>query len=306
MADELLEERIISNRGVLRVPDGEGKYRRYTLLCDVIRDPVRPFISNKWSPSRQRYGTLVFLRDEYVVAESPVDYEHRRYDWILDASGQTLVAVKCAYEGILETFFNLGNALSLPSISITNLIEDFETYNLLWNEVRLVTEPGAAFLLRLYGNEYQRCNDEALDEDKPPPNPPPIPKVPPLTPIEDISEPYPDDDVTDPEDIDSFPEPPPPVPEGTPCQTYTMNVGYQFAFSPFSTGSFNTTIRAPYFSGSLTITGEFRNQMTFEFSSGGANPEQCAANVQVIQIRSVSAGSPPRDIYADAWINSIT
>jgi hypothetical protein len=163
------------------------------------------------------------LKDDYVLQEIPIDYKRRRLDFILDPPGQTLIAVKCAYEGILATFFNLGNALSLPSISITNLIQDFANLNLLWDSMQIVCEGSTALQVKLFADEYDRCNDSSVDERKPPPPPPPRSQVPPGTPIADISPPYDSSDtVTVPNPLDE--SPPGGFPVGNLCDRYSVFV----------------------------------------------------------------------------------
>lgn len=221
---ELVQERFISGRGVLKVPS-DGKKNRYTVLyLDVIRQPVNKFANLNWNPSRGRYAQLVFLRAGYVVDTRAMEFPREAYDGVSDIAGQALIAVKCAYAGILQTFFNLGNALSLPSISVTNLIEEYENLRLGWDEVRVVCYADTAIQARLYRTPYDTCNPDYDDQQEPPPPPPPVPQIPPGTPIENISDPYEgedDDGNTVPFPDDEFP--PPPIPDCTPV---TVTVTY--------------------------------------------------------------------------------
>lgn len=220
MADiELIQERLISGTGLLRVPAEAENIRYLRLNIDVIREVAQPFNSNKWSPSRSRYCTLVFMRNEYVIQEEAVDYPRRQYEWVSDSPGQALNAVKCAYKGTLQTFVNLGIALNLVPISVTNLIEEYSNLPLLWDEVRVVCEGTTAVQVRLYSLEY---DDECLtqNEQELPPPEPPEPPVLPDVPIPDISLPYDDDDITSPAPIDDIPEEPPL--EGEECTAYNV------------------------------------------------------------------------------------
>lgn len=197
MTETKVEERLVSGTGVLRVPALENATRYVSLLCDVIRQPGYTFRSFKYSPYRQRYGTLVFLRKEYVIAEEAIDYTRRRFDFVLDVSGQTLIALKCAHK---QTLQQLGSAVSN--------IATFPNLNMLWDEVRLVCQDDTAFQLRLFVDTYSECGDDYYEKSPPPP-PPPLPPSTPGVPIADISPPYEGDDVTQPFPGDTIPEPDP-------------------------------------------------------------------------------------------------
>lgn len=186
---ELIQDRVLSGKGVLQVPTDVRKGRLYLLFTDVIRDPSNRYLNFAWNPPRGRYGTLVFLRNKYVVSTASIDFERQCYDGINDISGQNLLAIKCAYSGILQTFFNLGNALALPSISVTNAISEYESLSLSWDEVRLVAYADTALQLRLYRIGYDVCDEATNDTLNAPITESPIEKVPPGSPFPN-SEPY--------------------------------------------------------------------------------------------------------------------
>lgn len=211
MAETTLEERLISGTGVLRFPPTEAAMRYVSLLVDVVREPQNPDYSKRYNPNRQRYATMVFLRGGYVVEEVALDYPRRRLDWILDPTGQLLVALKCA-DKMVQT--KLGGA--------TSSIADFANLKLLWDEVRVVCHADTAVQLRLRMDILDQCGDD-YSEKEPPPPPDPLPKVPPGTSIGDISPPYDDDDITSKDPIDSYPEPPPTDPPRT-CTVRTVTI----------------------------------------------------------------------------------
>lgn len=218
---DLVEERLISGTGLLRVPGVVEDTRYLRLNIDVIREVPEPFKSFKWEPSRSRYCTLAFMRDGYVIDEQPVDYKRRQFEFVADSPGQTLIAVKCMYRGLLETFVNLGNALALVPFIVDDKIEDYENLRLLWDEVRVVCEGSTAVQVRLFALRYDD-DCESSDERELPPPPPPLPPVPPATGIGSISDPYEDDSITSPNPIDNVEEPPPP-PEGEACTSYRVS-----------------------------------------------------------------------------------
>lgn len=222
MAEVKVEERLISGNGLVRFPPLETAVRYVSVLFDVIRQPTVIDKSFKYSPPRQRYATLTFLRDGYVIDEQALNYARRRYDFVLDPSGQTLLAVKCAHKGSLEYYTNLSAAIAPAATVPSNSISEFPNLSMLWDEIQVCCHVDTALQVRVFTEVYEECGDP-YNEKSPPPPPDPLPEVPPGTPIGDISDPYPDDDVTDPYPGDEFP--PPPVEEGTWIITVTIAGG---------------------------------------------------------------------------------
>lgn len=216
---ELVEERLISGKGVLRVPSAARKARYWIMYADVIRLPTNEYRELNWNPYQSLYARMVYRRDGYVQTYDYLRYTREQRTYINDITGQNLRAIKCAYEGILQTFFNLGNALALPSISITNLIKDYKSLALSWDEILFSCYSNTALQIRFFKLDYDVCNEENDDSDDPPPPPPPLPPVPPGTPIGSISPPYDegdnDDGNTDPFDGDEIEPPFPPLPDNT-------------------------------------------------------------------------------------------
>jgi hypothetical protein len=227
MADyELVEERLISGKGVLRVPQQERPIRHYILYLDVIREPSQKYLNLNYNPGRSRFATCVFERNAYVQSISAMEYPKQLFENVNDITGQNLIAIKCAYQGILETFVNL--ALAIPVIfptTLENSIKDYESLDLFWDAVKIVCYADTAIQARLFKLEYDRCQSDFDKKKRPPPPPPPLPPVPPGTAIADISPPYDGDgDDTDPHPIDD--EPPSPYPAGNECQAMRVTVRY--------------------------------------------------------------------------------
>lgn len=194
---ELLDTRRISGRGVLKIPPAALKYRYYVMFVDLLRSPSNPYLSRDWNPNKSLYARMAFRRDGYVVSDAIVEYERQQFTYVSDISAQTLIAVKCAYEGILQSFVNLVGGLSgtpggvgIFVTSVDNLIADFQGLALGWDEVLFNCYSGCALTIRFYGTNYDRCNPLEDDQDNPPPPPPLPPPLPPGTAIDDISEPY--------------------------------------------------------------------------------------------------------------------
>jgi len=187
---EQIEERLISGTGVLRVPVAAVQNRMSILYLSVIRPPRSRYLNNNWNPPRGKYAFLTYLRNGYVIGTADMEFERQSYDGVADIAGQTLIAVKCAYEGILISFANLGTALNLNVVSVQDLIKDYENLNLAWDEVRIKCYADTAVQARLFRLVYDTCNPDKDDQRKPPPPTPPLPPVPPGTPIGSISPPY--------------------------------------------------------------------------------------------------------------------
>lgn len=220
---ELIQERKISGKGVLQIPTDARRNRAAILYVDLVRPAKSQYLNFNYNPPRGRYGTICFFRNNYVIASEPIEYDRQSFDTVFDAPGQTLIALKCAYDGILESFVNLGVALGAVPISVENKIKDFENLDLGWTECRVVCYADTALSLKLYRLKNDVCKPDEDKDKPPPPPPPPPPRVPAGTPVDDISKPYDsptnDNDNTFPYKDDSYP-PPPTL--GNDCQPYNL------------------------------------------------------------------------------------
>lgn len=245
MADyELIEERLISGKGVLKIPEPDQKIRAAILYLDVVRFQKTGYKNLEWNPSKGVYARLAFRYKEYVIEEKLMHFERQAFPMVNDFAGQTLIAVKCAYEGLLQSFANLGVALGVTPVSITDLIKDYENLRQSWDEVLIYCEADAAIQARLYGIKYDTCNPDKDDDQPPPPPPPPLPPVPPGTDIGDISPPYDGDDDdgnTNPYDGDETIPPPPPWGETDSCVRYRVTVSYAYYLGPSNPARFTET-----------------------------------------------------------------
>jgi hypothetical protein len=248
---QLIETRLISGSGVLKVPDISKKFRATILYCDLVRPPTSPFLNRNWNPPRGKYAFLTFVRNQYVISDASMDYDRQSYDGIQDIAGQTLIAVKCAYDGILQTFVNLSIALAatpggvgLQPISKVDLIKDYENLANSWQEVRIKCYADTAIQARLYSLKYDSCTADRDDEKPPPPPPPPPARIPAGTPINNISSPY--DPFTD----DGGNTQPAPIDDEGGEPTDCTNVIIYFRYTRVldgasSTQQFNVAGRAP-------------------------------------------------------------
>jgi hypothetical protein len=258
---ETIQERNISGKGVLRVPSDFAKSRLRILYCSVYRKPKSEYLNLNYSPPKSQYGWLTFSRNGYVVSESLIQYPQQSFDGVADITSQNLIAIKCAYDGILQSFVNLVNGLALTPGSaglfvtgVTDLIKDYEYLNLAWDEVRVVCYADTALNLKLVALPHDTCDPDKDRPRKPPVPPPPPSTVPPGTPVENLSPPYEDED-----NPDNFTEPfegdtEPPL-FGEPCAKYSV---------PFSLTYFDGVGRVPVDSQAVVFgeIGTFRTSIT--------------------------------------------
>lgn len=169
---ELIQDRKISGKGILKVPPASVDNRAYMLLTDVIRDASSKFINLNYNPSKGRLGSIVFVRNNYVVDSKAIEFDRQCYDGINDMSGQTLIALKCANNAILQSILNLSVALAatpggqgLSPISFTNVISAYENLRLSWDECRVVCYADTALQVRLYRIKYDTCNADFDDSN---------------------------------------------------------------------------------------------------------------------------------------------
>lgn len=302
---EQLAERIISGKGVLKVPDIDESYRVLLMCVDVIRRPRNLYESYDWNPAKGMYARMAFRRDKYVVFDSKIEYERQVFDYILDPSGQTLIAVKCAYEGILQSFVNLVNGMAgtpggvgIFVTGVTDLIKDYENLDMTWDEVLFKCYSSTALQVRFFGLKYDTCDPLKDKKRRPPPPPPPLPEVPPDTPIENITPPYSDD-----EDEDTQPFPgdyPLELPFGLPCQEYDVVLAWNNLDGRTGTGTFRLF-------GEIEGAG-VGGDGTFVFVScrGGAASVDPPAGECLAEITDCAVLGSTEPDYANVSITSIT
>lgn len=229
---ELLEERIISGKGVLKVPTEALSYRYYTMFVDVYRRPRNEYLNLQWNPAKSMYALMVFRRDGYAQFDGKVEYTRQQFTYQNDVSGQTLIAVRCAYEGILQSFVNLVTGLGgtpggvgIFVTGVENKIEDFKNVSLGWDEVLFSCYSSSVLQVRFYGADYDLCNTEDIPSFYPPPPPPPRDELPIDAPVTDISPAYDFEDDggnTIPYEGDEFPSFE--FPLGETCELYTITL----------------------------------------------------------------------------------
>lgn len=224
---EKIEERFISGKGLLRIPENKRNMRYYVLYADMIRLATSYYANFKWNPGKGLLARLHFRRNNYTLSMQEMVTNRQAWDFVNDPSGQTMIALKCAYEGTLQSFVNLATGAGLTVVAVTDTIKDYENLSTIWDEVLVSCEANYAIQLRLYGMPYDTCKPEKDKSKRPTPPPPPLPTVPPGTPIGDISPPYnpPNNDggLTNPNEIDEQAGEPEELPGGE-CVLYSFDL----------------------------------------------------------------------------------
>jgi len=215
---ELLDERVISNRGlIVHTPD--PLFRRFWLQTDVIRLPQTNFVNKNVNPDISDYGRITFMREGQVLRVERIQFDQQVFIWDVDPIGYIAKYLKCAFEATFELLGDILTALSVPLVPGTELLaEPIEDQ---FDQILFVVRPDAAIAVKLYGLKYDVVCESAEPKPTPPPPPPDFPDYPPGTALEDTetpaSPPYSppnDGGNTDPLPGDATP-PPPPIPDCT-------------------------------------------------------------------------------------------
>lgn len=266
-----IEERTISGIGRIKIPNDKKNQRQFTLYANVIRMPKSPYKSFEISPQESIYARMTFLQSKYVLSRDYMRFESQKWVFTPDIAGQTLIAVKCAYDGILQTFVNLGLALNLTPISVINSIKDYKQFGMDFDEIRFTCYKGTAIKLTLLATDYDACKED-YKEVIPPPDPPAIPpQVPPGTPIT-VSLPYDDennDPITEPFEDDEIDVPPP---VGLDCVNYNVLLEWEDRFN-------QTVQEVKVFLGPIgqvrTVTGQYSEAISIEIEARGQGFSTC-------------------------------
>lgn len=233
----LLEERVISNRGLI-VWTPDPLYRRFWVQCELIREPQINFVNKKFNPDKSDYANIIFLRENQVIREEVMNFERQTFTFDPDPSGYIAKALLCMYQSITDQLVAIGAAVGVifgegEPIFCEPIQDQFD-------QILFSVRVDGAIGVQLYGLKYDQACPEADPQTQPPPPPPDFPNFPPGTPLADTdapaSPPYdpPDDDGNTnplPDDI----APPPPDPGGEACTKYVVQYSILFlgATEPF-------------------------------------------------------------------------
>lgn len=208
---ELLEDRLISGLGVIKIPE-EDIYRYFRLWIDLVRSPDPDFFNGKWNPSRSEYAKVTWMAGEYVYKEDVIKYTRTVLDYSPQEPGAFLAPyLACSQESLSENICAIlaggGWGQCIPGDNIY-----VEPIRFPVDFLRFSCREESAFQLRLYGLKFDvECaagTPSPKRQDEPPA---PLPDVPSQDAIE-VSAPYSepnDDGNTIPYSGDVTPPPPP-------------------------------------------------------------------------------------------------
>jgi len=296
----LIADRLISGRGVLKIPEDAQLARYYIMYADVIRRPINEYLNFDWNPPQSVYARLNYRRDGYVQQSDILRYPRESRTYVNDVSGQNLRAIKCAYDGILETFVNLSIAIPFVfPISVNDLIKDYESLALGWDEILFDCYSSTALQIRFYALDYDVCNPDRDDTNYPPPPPPPLPPVPPDTSIGSITPPY--DGENDDGNTVPFPDDDFETPGSGDCVAYDVVINVFGNFDP-NPAVFTKNVWGPV--GELRIdnpsAGEFTTVALILDCRGDRNVAPCQPET------SITINTAQRRDYTSWEIVSIT
>lgn len=226
MADKeiptLVEKRLISGRGIIKIPPSP-KYRFLYLYVNVVRLPIVNFGSSKSNPDKSEYCRLTWNRNGYVQKEDILNFENQLFTWQDDPVGYVATALTCLVENIY-TYFDylatLSQGVPLPRAGKIYI----EALKNTPEEIKIVCRLNTAVEVQLWRYYYDVACEQGDPNPPPPPDPPPPPKTPSDIPLGEISPPYEqpsDGGDTIPYPGDDSPSPYPPT-EGDECVSYTV------------------------------------------------------------------------------------
>lgn len=217
-------QRTISGKGEIRIPEQYTEALQIYLYTQVVRKVLTPSLNTTFNPDKSFYAHISFCIDDYVLYNLDVNFDQQAYLIHDGGVAQNLLSLICAYDGILDSFVELGISLDIV-VSRINRIKNHPYNRFVPNKIKFECFASTALVLTLKGTELEKCN--SADGEPVPPPPPPAPRaaLPPGTPIE-TTPPY--DDPSGGQDTQPFPidEPEEPPSTGDPCVSYDVTYRY--------------------------------------------------------------------------------
>lgn len=168
--------RIISGKGILKVPISTEGYRYLSVSCEVIRESTNPYANFNYSPIRQQHAFLTFLQDGFVVDVVRHEFEKQRFIKLPDITGEVVKEILCEHRSTLKSFVNLARGLGGQFITENNPIKDYAPIDLGFDAIQVVCYADTAISVSCNWEEYDVCVIEGDPPDKP--NPPSKPNSP--------------------------------------------------------------------------------------------------------------------------------
>lgn len=211
---ELVESRVISGKGIIKIPPFDD-YRYLYLYLDLVRDPKVNFSSSKTNPDRSEYAKITWMRSLRVVREDSMNYEGQVLEWDIDSCGYLASYLVCAFAEVISYLDYLAPFIPAPPLPTSPTDRLYaEPMRSTPEVINVVCRSTSAVKCTLYALKYDIRCDEALATPKLPPDlerPSKVNKDQPLQ----IADPYTgadDGGNTVPNKIDLPLNPPPPPP----------------------------------------------------------------------------------------------
>lgn len=215
--------RIISGKGIIRIPDEFLKAREVFLYAQVLRENSSVYRNESINPSESFFANITFCRDDFVLQRYSMDFDNQMWEVYSSQASQNLLAQICALDNVLDSFVSFAIALGFV-YTRNNSITGFPYVTFTPNIIRFKCFGSTAIVLTLSAKELVRCDPGDGEPSPPPPPPPPVSKIPPTQPAP-VSPPYEGDN--DGGDTVPFPldEPETPtLPTGEECEAYLVSV----------------------------------------------------------------------------------
>ena len=218
---ELIEERLISGTGVMRITQ-DADFRDIVIYAEVVRLPINLYQNLNFDPPKGFYAHIQQMYDGYVVSSADMNFENEMIRIIPDVCKQVMIGLKCIDNNIVNMLTLLGDDITGVEYSFFPQLTEMTSRPLLVDELVFSCYTDTALRVSQYGLKVVKCTPERDDVPPKPRKPDPIDKLPPGSPIGDISPPYDEEDnFTKPADIDESvpdPDPNPDLPAGDECQ----------------------------------------------------------------------------------------
>lgn len=174
----LLQERLISGRGLIKIPPSDS-YRHLYLYINVIRLPRTNFTSSKYNPDKSDYGKITWVRSGYTLRENSINYENQLIEWAVDPTGYLSSYLVCAYASVMGYLDYLAPFIPAPPLP-TNPLDRIwaEPLKSTPSEIKIVCRGDTAISARLYALKYDVTCLDATPAPKTPPDPSPLASAP--------------------------------------------------------------------------------------------------------------------------------
>jgi hypothetical protein len=115
---ELIEDRLISGKGVLRIPQ-EPEWRWFRIVVSVIRLPKINFLNFKWQKIRSEYAKVQVMRSASVLCEYVINYESNTFDIPAKEPGAFYApAIACIAQSLDESLSEIKIALGITTLRL--------------------------------------------------------------------------------------------------------------------------------------------------------------------------------------------